>query len=95
MWENGADAVGPGTGPAFCLYPNVPNNWRMNSFRDMDLTGRYKLNDNIELFGDIKNFFDRKPPIDPADYAAVNYNPTYAEPGIVGRFFSVGVRVAH
>lgn len=95
MWENGVDSNGPGVGPAFCLYPNAPNNCRMNSFWDLDLTGRYKLNDNMELFGAIKNVFDRKPPVDPADYAAVNYNPTYAQAGIVGRFFSMGVRISY
>lgn len=95
MWENGVDQDGPGVGPAFCLYPNAPNNCRMNSFWDMDLTGRYKLNDNMELFGSIKNVFDRQPPVDPANYAAVNYNPTYAQAGIVGRFFSIGVSVSY
>jgi iron complex outermembrane receptor protein len=34
--------------------------------------------------------FDRLPPIDPADYAGINYNPTYAQSGIVGRFFKLG-----
>ena len=29
--------------------------------------------------------------IDPADYAGQNYNPTYAQAGIVGRFFKIGV----
>ncbi len=32
----------------------------------------------------------KEPPINPADYAGVNYNPTYAQAGIVGRFFKIG-----
>jgi iron complex outermembrane receptor protein len=38
----------------------------------------------------VLNLFDKLPPIDPADYAGVNYNPTYAQAGIVGRFFRLG-----
>jgi iron complex outermembrane receptor protein len=95
MWQNGVDIVGPGTGPNFCLYPDAPHNCRMESFWDMDLTARYKLNDHMELFGAIKNFFDRGPPVDPSNYASVNYNPTYAQEGLIGRFFSIGVRVKY
>ena len=87
--------MAPGTGPAFCLYPNALHNCRMESFWDMDLTARYKLNDHMELFGGIKNVFDRGPAVDEADYAAVNYNPTFDEAGIIGRFFSFGVRVSY
>jgi iron complex outermembrane receptor protein len=89
------DLVGPGVGPAFCLYPNAPDNCRVPVFWDFDLTGRYKLTDKIGLFGAIKNFFDTKPPVDSADYAAVDYNPTYAQSEIVDRSFSIGVRVAY
>jgi iron complex outermembrane receptor protein len=39
----------------------------------------------------VRNLFDTKPPLDAADYAGVNYNPTYAQDGIVGRFYSIGV----
>ena len=67
----------------------------MNSFWDFDLTGRYKINANVELFGSIKNLFDAGPPVNAADYAGINYNPTFAQQGIIGRFFSIGVRVAY
>jgi iron complex outermembrane receptor protein len=49
----------------------------------------------MELFGSVKNFFDRGPPVDPSNYATVNYNPTYTQEGIIGRFFSIGVRVKY
>ena len=67
----------------------------MPAFWDFDLTGSYKFTDNIELFGSIRNLFDASPPVDPADYAGINYNPTFSQAGIVGRFFSIGVRVAY
>ena len=93
--EYGEDITGPNsTTLPNCLYP-LGTNCRMSSFWDFDLTGRYKINTNVELFGSIKNLFDAKPPLDPADYAGVNYNPTFAQSGIVGRFFSIGVRVAY
>ena len=39
------------------------------------------------------NLLDALPPINPANYAGggANYNPTYTQSGIVGRFFRVGV----
>ena len=93
--EYGEDIFGPNTTTLpFCLYP-LGTNCRMNSFWDFDLTGRYKINANVELFGSIKNLFDAEPPVNAADYAGINYNPTFAQQGIIGRFFSIGVRVAY
>ena len=48
------------------------------SFYDFDLTARYHLSDNVDLFGSVKNVFDTKPPLDVIDYAGANYNPTFA-----------------
>ena len=72
---------------------NVPASCRMGSFTDFDLTGRYDLNDKVAITGSVMNVFDKKAPFDPLNYAALNYNPTYAQNGVVGRFFTVGVRV--
>jgi iron complex outermembrane recepter protein len=76
-----------------CLYPWANGTCRVDSFWDFDLTGSYQLTKSIQLFGDIKNLFDTKPPIDPANYAGINYNPTYAQAGIIGRFFEGGIKV--
>lgn len=72
---------------------NFPANCRASSFTDVDLTGSYHINDHIELSAAVENLFDRSPPFDPIDYAGLNYNPTYAQAGIIGRFFKVGVHV--
>jgi len=77
---DGCDASPPGK--KFCY---------MDSFWDFDLTGRYHITDQMDVFGSVKNVFDAKPPFDFIDYAGVNYNPTFGQEGIVGRFFSVGV----
>ena len=70
---------------------NFPANCRASSFTDVDLTGSYHWNDHVEFSAAVENLFDRSPPFDPIDYAGLNYNPTYAQAGIVGRFFKIGV----
>jgi iron complex outermembrane receptor protein len=72
---------------------NFPRNCRAPSFTDVDLTGSYRINDHIDLSAAVENLFDRRPPFDPIDYAGLNYNPTYAQAGIVGRFFKIGVHI--
>lgn len=72
---------------------NVPADCRMASFTDFDLTGRYDISDKVAITGSIMNVFDKKAPFDPLNYAALNYNPTYAQNGVIGRFFTLGVRV--
>jgi iron complex outermembrane receptor protein len=62
-----------------------------DDFWDFDLTGRYQLTDTVQVYAGIKNLFDADPPITPADYAGVNYNPTYNQAGIIGRFYQFGV----
>lgn len=86
--------VGPGSCLSFDANGNFfPTSCRVNSFTDFDLTGSYAINKHITITASVMNVFDRTPPFDPADYAAINYNPTYAYSGIVGRFWNVGVKV--
>jgi iron complex outermembrane receptor protein len=72
---------------------NFPPNCRSPSFTDVDLTGVWHFNEHIDFSAGMLNAFDRKLPFDPIDYAGLNYNPTYAQAGIVGRFFKLGVNV--
>ena len=72
---------------------NFPANCTAPSFTYVDLNGSYHLTHNIDIFGGIENLFDRGPGFDPIDYAGVNYNPTYQQAGIIGRYFQLGVRV--
>ena len=65
---------------------------RIASFTTFDLTGSYKVTPKLELYGSIRNLFDRVAPYDPQTYGGVNYNPTFHLAGAVGRFFSVGAR---
>ncbi|MBW8073881.1 TonB-dependent receptor [Metallibacterium scheffleri] len=72
---------------------NFPANCTVPSFTYVDLNGSYHLTHNIDIFGGIENLFDRGPGFDPIDYAGLNYNPTYQQQGIIGRYFQLGVRV--
>ena len=84
--STGVDATGD---PNACLYTDA---WcHVASFTYADLTGSYKFSDHLTASLAIQNLADRKPPINPADYAGQNYNPTYHQAGIIGRFFKVGV----
>lgn len=89
------------TGPDFlpadqCLYADsagnsFPRNCRIASFWYVDLTGEYRINDRLKTSLVVSNVFDRQPPIDPSDYAGINFNPTYHYAGIVGRYLKFGL----
>jgi iron complex outermembrane recepter protein len=83
--STGVDATGD---PTACLY--TTNYCHVASFIDMDLTAIYKVTDHLTTSLSIQNLADKLPPINPADYAGINYNPTYAQAGIIGRFFKIG-----
>lgn len=81
-----ADALAANGGP-------LANNCTMSSFTYGNLVGSYKFNDHITFTASVDNVTDKKPPVDPLNYAANLYNPTYSYAGIVGRFWNVGVKV--
>lgn len=74
---------------------NFPASCRVGAFYDFDLTASYAFNDRLSVTGSIMNVFDRKPPFDPSNYAGagVNYNPTWSQAGVVGRFYNLGVKL--
>ncbi|HEY4128544.1 MAG TPA: TonB-dependent receptor [Gammaproteobacteria bacterium] len=91
------DATGPGTEHE-CFSTNTPTganqpaDCRVPSFTYMDLTAEFHATDDLSVNAGILNFFDRKAPFDPIDYAGVNYNPTFEQTGAVGRFFTLGLK---
>jgi len=93
--ETGVDAFGSSDVATACIYGDeagdpFPRSCHIKSFWEVDLTGSYQLTPQLSVYANILNLFDQSPPIDPADYAGVNYNPTYDQAGIVGRFFRIG-----
>lgn len=51
------------------------------------------VNDRINLYMNVLNLFDKKPPLDYATYGAYLYNPAWANPLAIGRFFRVGAKM--
>ena len=61
---------------------------------NFDLTVQYQMNDRFQFFADVLNVFDIKPKFDPAAaYGLYGFNPAWAGPNIMGRFFRLGLRV--
>jgi iron complex outermembrane receptor protein len=80
-----------------CLYGDTSEgfNCRVKSFTTVDLTGAYDVTEKATVYADVMNLFDTGPMFNPANYAGVNWNPTYSQSGAVGRYFRVGVRLKY
>ena len=76
-------------GPGGTVYP-FPKG---GDFWDVNLHASYQITDMVQVFGNVMNVFNRLPPIEPAQYGGVNYNPAAYQAGIVGRFFQIGVHI--
>jgi iron complex outermembrane receptor protein len=69
----------------------APSGCKLASFTTVDLSARYNLSKNLQLFGSITNLFDKIAPLDPLTYGGMSYNPMDAS-GAIGRYFKVGGR---
>jgi iron complex outermembrane receptor protein len=70
--------------PQACKSPTVWN---------VDMTLRYKANDQLTVYGDILNVLDLKAKFDPAStYQIFGFNPSWSTPNIIGRYFRLGVK---
>jgi iron complex outermembrane receptor protein len=87
------DQNGAGTGSDCTTALYDPNFCRTRHYIQVDFVGSYKVSDNFTFFLNLINAFDKRPPFNPANYAATNYNPTWSQGGIIGRFFRAGVKV--
>jgi iron complex outermembrane receptor protein len=92
--EYGLDVLPPGLciTTAFGFSGADAANCRVGSFTYANVTGSYQLSGQWQLYGTIENIADKLPPTDTASYNAVNYNATYSQTGIVGRFFRLGFK---
>jgi iron complex outermembrane receptor protein len=60
---------------------------------NVDLSFNFKLNSKFALYANILNAFNIAPKFDPsAAYSIFQYNPSWGQPNIVGRYFRVGVK---
>ena len=59
-----------------------------------DFTISHKLNDNFTLYANVLNVFDIGAPLDTAStYHLFYFNPAWAGPNIMGRYFRIGAKV--
>lgn len=83
-----------------CLYtqnaastaPEIAN-CHTGSFTYANLQVDHKFTDRINAFVTVMNITGASAPLNPANYAGppANYNPTWSQQGIVGRFFKIGM----
>jgi iron complex outermembrane receptor protein len=69
----------------------APNGCRIASFTTVDLSARWRVLKNLEVFGTVQNLFDRVAPFDPTTYGALNFNPLDIS-GAIGRYYTVGLK---
>jgi iron complex outermembrane receptor protein len=70
---------------------DAPGGCKIASFTTFDLVGRWLPMKNLEIYGSIRNLFDRIAPFDPLSYGQQSFNPLdYA--GGIGRFYTVGLK---
>ncbi|MEO8311897.1 MAG: TonB-dependent receptor [Caldimonas sp.] len=80
-----------GCASTFADGTDAPNGCRIASFTTVDLVGRWLPTKNFEVYGSVRNVFDRVAPLDPLTYGQFSFNPLdYA--GAIGRVYSVGVK---
>ena len=71
----------PSLGQTFC---------HTKGYFQLDLVAQVKVNSKFTFYFNALNVFDAHAPLNPANYAAVNYNPTWTQGGIIGRYFRAG-----
>jgi iron complex outermembrane receptor protein len=92
-WSTAEDQNGAGTAHDCSTALYDPNFCHTKKFVTVDFVGSYKVSDRFTFYVNVLNAFDKKAPFNPANYAAVNYNPTYSYSGILGRFVRAGVKL--
>jgi iron complex outermembrane receptor protein len=71
----------------------TPFNCRTDDQWNVDLTVRHTFNDNLTVFADVLNVLGIEAEFDPsAAYGLYNYNPSWAGPNQMGRYFRLGAK---
>jgi iron complex outermembrane receptor protein len=72
----------------------TPVNCKTKDIWNVDFTASQKIGDKFTIYANVLNVFGIKPPFDPdAAYALFGFNPAWAGPNIMGRYFRLGAKV--
>ena len=72
----------------------TPVNCKTKDIWNLDMTVSQKIGDKFTLYANILNVLDKKPPFDPdSAYGLFGFNPAWAGPNIMGRYFRLGAKV--
>jgi iron complex outermembrane receptor protein len=80
-----------GCANTFADKTDAPSGCKLKAFYTVDLSSRWRVHKNMEIFGSVQNLFDKVAPLDPLTYGAISYNPLDIS-GAVGRFYNIGLR---
>ncbi|MEO8925800.1 MAG: TonB-dependent receptor [Caulobacteraceae bacterium] len=102
--QTAEDVTGPGTAfqcAADAAATGVPTTYvdgvtpvvcNVHHFIDVDAHATYQATEHVQVYLDVSNVFNTRPPFDPTTYGGYQYNPAWANAGIVGRFFKIGAK---
>lgn len=68
---------------------------RVDDYITFDLNAQVKLNEEFTFYANVLNVLDKMPPLDLVTYGAHAYNPVQGGQGILGRYFSIGVKAKY
>ena len=72
----------------------TPANCNTKATWNADLTARYQFNEKYSVYAEVLNVFDIGPPFDPsAAYSVFWFNPAWAGPNAMGRYFRLGAKI--
>jgi len=72
----------------------TPVNCKTKDIWNLDMTVSQKIGDKFTIYANILNLLDTKPPFDPdSAYGLFGFNPAWAGPNIMGRYFRLGAKV--
>lgn len=75
-------------------HTSVPVRCKAKPTWNLDLAGEFRVNDRFALYANVLNVLDLKAPFEPsAAYSIYQYNPAWAGPNIMGRYFRMGAKV--
>ena len=92
--DNGdtANQCGPGATPTLYRDNLTPALCHTADFWDLDMHGSYQVTKHLQIYADVFNVLDTKAPYDPATYGGYQYNPAWANAGIIGRYGKIGLK---